>query len=168
MWKALGPEIPKYFWIGKGYTASAADYYLTAQAVRFGLARDFETSVVAGDYHNGPLSLLIPFGIWGVLAFLFFIGASLHVLFQNYRHGDPNVRNVNVFLLGFFLTRLVFFLSVFGGIHADFPILAGLVAFSISLNGGVCRERVPVEPAAEPARVPAVRAGPRRWMPVRP
>jgi hypothetical protein len=167
MWKVLRPEISRYFWIGKGYTATAADYYLSSQAMRLGLASDFEISVVAGDYHNGPLSLIIPFGIWGVLAFLFFVGASFHVLLQNYRHGNPAVKHINVFLLGFFITRLVFFMSVFGGIHSDFPILAGVVAFSISLNGGVCRMRSPVEALPEPTPVLPARARPRRWMPVR-
>jgi O-antigen ligase len=167
MRKAIAPEIPKHFWVGKGYTASAADYYLTTQAMRMGLLRDFEGSMIAGDYHNGPLSLIIPFGIWGLLAFLFFIGASLHVLIRNYRHGDPEVQHINTFLLAFFLTRVVFFFSVFGAIHSDISILAGLVAFSISLNGGVCRARIPAGANRGPAPELAARAHPRRWMPVR-
>src|SRR5207244_1581023 len=113
MWQAIGPEIPRYLWVGKGFTTSPADQYLTFQAVRLGLVRDFEASMVAGDYHNGPLSLIIPFGIWGVLAFLFFLGACFHVLFRNYRYGDPAAKHINTFLLAFFLTRAVFFFFVF-------------------------------------------------------
>ncbi len=168
MWEVIGKEIPKYFWIGKGYTGSAADQYLTAQAVRLGLVRNFEGSMIAGDYHSGPLSLIVPFGIWGVLVFLLFSWACLHVLMRNYRHGDPAVKHINTFLLAFFLTRLGSFLFVFGAVHLDVPAFAGLVAFSISLNGGVCRARAPVSAKPEPAPAPAARAHPRRWMPVRP
>jgi hypothetical protein len=30
----------------------------------------------AGDYHNGPLSILIPFGLFGMIAFLWLLGAG--------------------------------------------------------------------------------------------
>ncbi|MEY2409246.1 MAG: hypothetical protein QOF48_1916, partial [Verrucomicrobiota bacterium] len=158
---------PKYFWIGKGYTATAADYYLTTQAVRLGLMRDFEGSVVAGDYHNGPLSLIIPFGIWGLLAFLFFVAASLHVVVHNFRYGEPARKHINTFLLAFFMTKVVFFFFVFGAVQLDVPALAGIVAFSISLNGGVCRVRVQAPALEAPVSVPVPRRQPRRWMPVR-
>ena len=167
MWKTIAPEIPRYFWIGKGFTATAADYYLTSQAVRLGLLRDFENSMIAGDYHSGPLSIIIPFGIWGVLAFLFLIGASLHVLTRNYRHGDPAVRHINTFLLAYFLTRVISFVFMFGAAHIDIPALAGLAAFSMSLNGGLCRVRVPVRESSAPAPAVPARAHPRRWMPAR-
>lgn len=156
MWGILVGEIPKYFWVGKGYTASAADYYLTQQAMRMGLARDYESSLLAGDYHNGPLSVIIPFGVWGAIAFLFFLGASFHVLYRNYRHGDPAVRHVNTFLLAAFTSKCIFFFVVFGAVHLDLHVFIGFVAFSISLNGGVCRQRALAEapaPIAEPSPV---------------
>jgi len=28
---------------------------------------------LAGDYHNGPLSVIIPFGVFGVIAFVWFL-----------------------------------------------------------------------------------------------
>ncbi len=139
MWQVLWPEVPKYFWIGKGYTASATDYYLASESARRGLGQDYEASLIAGDYHSGPLSIMVPFGIFGVLAFIFFLAASLRVLHLNYRDGHPRLKLINTFLYSCFIVRVIFFLAVFGGIHVDIVTFAGLVGLSISLNGGVAR-----------------------------
>jgi O-antigen ligase len=141
MWQALAPEIPQHYWLGKGYTASAADYYLAQESVRRGLSSDHELTILSGDYHNGPLSILIPFGIWGVLAFLAFTIAALRVLYLNHRDGDPALQRINTFLFSYFIAKLVFFFTVFGALHIDIATFLGVVGLSISLNGGVVRER---------------------------
>ena len=148
MWEVvLKEEVPNHILIGKGYTASATDYWLSMEAFRRGYTADFEMSVIAGDYHNGPLSILIPFGIWGVLA----IGAFLYVagqsLWRNYRYGDPELHRINTFLLAYFWARLLFFMTVFGGISMDFWHFAGIAAMSLALNHGVGK---PGERAARP------------------
>ncbi len=154
MWQVLVPEIPKYLLVGKGYTASPADYYFAVESSRRGLVRDYETSLVAGDYHNGPLSVIIPFGIWGVIAFAGFVWASLKVLYLNYKNGPPHLRLINTFLLSAFIGRLIFFFSVFGAISLDLTLMAGLVGLGISMNGGVVRKsasRTVEEPAVQPS-----------------
>ena len=150
MWQILVPDIPKYFWIGKGYTASATDYYFAAESTRRGLVLDYEISLVAGDYHNGPLSLLIPFGIWGVIAFAGFVWAGLKVLYLNYKNSPPELKLINTFLLSAFIGRLIFFFSVFGAISLDLTLMAGLVGIGISMNGGVLRKPATAA-VAEPA-----------------
>lgn len=160
MWKVLLPEIPKYLWVGKGFTASASDYYLTQQAMRFGFLNDFEGSLLAGDYHNGPLSVIIPFGIWGAMAFLLLVGASFHVLFQNYRYGDSSVRHINTFLFATLISRSLFFFFIFGAVQLEIQAIIGLVGFSISLNGGVCRQRVNEPVVAKKASPSPVRIRP--------
>ena len=159
MWQVLIPEIPKYFWIGKGYTASAADYYFAAESGRRGLAKDYEVSLVAGDYHNGPLSLIIPFGIWGVITFLGFVWAALKVLYLNYKNGPPHLKLINTFLLSAFIGRLIFFFSVFGAISLDLTLMAGLVGLGISMNGGVARKpaAAPVTKSPAPSSVASFR-----------
>lgn len=151
MWRVLTPEIPKYFWLGKGFTASATDYYLVQESVKRGLSRDFEMMILSGDYHNGPLSILIPFGIWGLLAFLAFLVAATRVLYRNYRYGDPLLRRINTLLFSFFVAKLIFFLGVFGAIHLDMAIFAGIVGLSVSINGGMCQP-TPLQPrSAKPS-----------------
>jgi hypothetical protein len=139
MWRVLWLEIGEYFWIGKGYTASATDYYLAYESAKRGYGADYEMSKLAGDYHSGHFSIIIPFGIFGMLAIVCFIFAGLHVLFCNYRAGPPRLKLLNTFLLAAFIARVVFFFSVFGAIHSDLIILVGLVGLSISMNGGVMK-----------------------------
>ena len=146
MWERAWPDVPKHFWVGKGYTASASHYYLTQQATRYGMAEDFELSLIAGDYHNGLLSILIPFGIFGVIAFLAFLWAGFRVLRYNFRNGSAGLKVINAFLLSSFIVRTIFFFAVFGGISGDILTLVGLVGFSLALNNGVCRKPAAAQP----------------------
>ena len=100
---------------------------------------------MAGDYHNGPLSVIIPFGVAGMIGWLRFLWASLRVIYQNYQFGDPAYHRINTFLFAYFLVKAVFFFTVFGGLGSDIIMFTGLVGLSVSLNGGV----------AKPAFVPA-------------
>src|SRR2546428_13711322 len=54
---------------------------------------------LVGDYHNGPISVISPFGIFGVLAFGWFLVAGLRALHRNYQFGHPAYRQMNRFLL---------------------------------------------------------------------
>jgi hypothetical protein len=142
MWKTALPEIPGYLLLGKGFAIDPTDLQLTLAGWQRQVGGG---SYVSGDYHNGVLSLIIPLGIWGVIGFLWFLAASLHVLYRNYRYGDPSLRMVNTFLLALFVTRSVTYLFVFGSFFSDMPIFCGLIGFSVSLNGGVSK------PAPAPA-----------------
>ena len=148
MWQVLLPEVPKYFWLGKGYALNPAELYLAAQAERLGLARNYEVSIVSGGYHNGPLSLIIPFGIFGLIGFLWLIGAGLWVLHRNYRYGDPQVQLANTFLLAYFATRTIVFLFVFGAVESELYKFTAVLALSVAINRGV---RKPVEDLPKPS-----------------
>ena len=105
-----------------------------------------EGAELAGDYHNGPLSVIVPFGIPGVIAFVWFWWACLKVLRQNYLFGDPAFRRVNTFLLAYFIAKIVSFTAVFGGFYSDLAGFTGLVALSVSINGGMARKTVVPQP----------------------
>jgi hypothetical protein len=109
---------------------------------RFRTVSGQEGTMLAGDYHNGPLSVIIPFGLFGTVAFFWFLWAGFRVTYQNYQFGDPAYRRVNTFLFAFYVVRVVFFLTVFGALVADLVMFAGLVGLSISLNGGVAKPAV--------------------------
>jgi hypothetical protein len=140
MWSVVYPEIPKYLLLGKGYSIDPVDLYLTEEAVRTGVINNYETAIVAGDYHNGPLSVLIPFGVFGAIAVLWLLGAGIKVLSWNYRYGDARLRQVNMVLFAFFVTLCFFFFFVFGAISSQLAMFLGILGFSVSLNGGVCRK----------------------------
>lgn len=136
MWKVVTKRIPDYFWLGKGYAVDPADLYFTNESMKRGYAEGFDWAITAGDYHNGPLSIILPFGIFGVLAFVWFCWASIRVLWRNMRQGDAEIRNINVFLFSLFVSRVVFFTFFFGSLESDLWPLASVVGISLALNGG--------------------------------
>ena len=144
MWKILLPDLPQYLFLGKGYALSPVDLYLTHQATLKGLSADVENSMVAGDYHSGPLSVYIPLGSPGLLAFLAFLVTGWSVLKANFRYGDPALRKINTFLLAFFVARVIFFFLIFGAISTDLYIFTGTIGLSVALNGGVARKPGPL------------------------
>jgi hypothetical protein len=141
MWKVAVLDIPKYFWIGKGYAINPTDMFLTGESVLRGMNASYEGSLVAGDYHNGPLSVQLPFGIFGSITFLWFLVGGLWVLRRNFRYGDPEIKNINTFLYAYFIARAVYFMVLFGALFQDLAIFTGTVGLSIAMNRGVRSER---------------------------
>lgn len=147
MWGELLPQIPKYLLLGKGYGFVSGDFqfmgrsaFHTNDPLQGGLG-------LSSDYHSGWLSVLVIFGLWGMIAFLWFAVAGIYVLYCNYRYGDASLRTVNTFLLATFVVRFLLFMSVSGtGLHMDLYAFVGWLGLGISLNGGVCRQ-----PAFQPA-----------------
>ena len=134
MWQELLPDVPKYFFAGKGFAIDPTELAFAEQnTMRFGLG--YGGSKAAGDYHNGPLSLVIPLGVWGVIGFIWFCIAAVKYLHHQYRYGNAELHRINTFLLAYFLARLVLFIFVFGGFFSDLFIFTGLIGFSVSLNG---------------------------------
>jgi hypothetical protein len=105
---------------------------------------------LAEDYHSGPLSVVIPLGIWGAIAFLWFLIAGVRVVYANYHYGDPALNTANSFLLAAFVAQIIFFLFVFGDLSNDMLKFCGLLGLSVSLNGGMCRPARAREIARQP------------------
>jgi|GEM_PF-5895135 len=99
MWEKLIPQIPKYFWLGKGYGISAQDLEQNMEGMAAGTDAS-DSSAMVGDYHNGPLSVIISFGIFGAIGFLWLAGAGLNVLLKNYKYGPPELLIANRFVNG--------------------------------------------------------------------
>ncbi|MEO6034878.1 MAG: O-antigen ligase family protein [Verrucomicrobiota bacterium] len=136
IWRRVLPEVPQYLFLGKGYAISSRDLSIMIGAAGIDT---MEIATLAGDYHNGPLSLIMPLGIWGVIGFVWFIIASLKVLSKNYRFSPPSILNLNRFLLVYFIAHVFYFFFIFGSLHSDLAFFAGIVGLSTSLNGGVRR-----------------------------
>jgi O-antigen ligase len=160
MWRVLLDEIPKYFWLGKGYAINPSDLYLSDVSVKLGVYTPWDAAIIAGDYHNGPLTLIIPFGIFGVLTFVAFLIAGGRVLWKNYRYGDPSIQNINTFLLSLFAARVLFYCFIFGAFYIDIAVFAGIIGLSVAMNEGV-REA----PSAVRVEAPVPQRGPIRRLP---
>lgn len=146
MWKVVIPDVPKYLILGKGYSFSGTDFILTQEATKRGLYTAYEETLVSGNYHNGILTILIPFGLGGLLGFGWFCIASLKVLRRNLLYGDPALRLTNTFLYSYFIARLGFYIFFYGQFDSDLLLFVGILGFSLSLNNGV----------ASPARMTSV------------
>jgi hypothetical protein len=142
IWQVVVPQIPQYLLLGKGYVISGADYSFITDSAFTAWRADDLAATIAGDYHNGPLSVIVPFGIWGAIAFLWVLAAGLRVLWRNYRHGRAELRVVNTYLLSAYIVVVVTFMFVFGSFYSGFVGIAGLLGFAVALNGGVAGPRV--------------------------
>jgi hypothetical protein len=144
IWKHLVPQIPHYLLVGKGLGFSASELQsLTTVNPGTGVGDTTVEGVeLVADYHNGPLSVIIPFGIFGTIGFLWFLIASLQVLRKNYLYGVPQFRRFNTFIYGFFIAKTIFFFTVFGSFYSELAYFTGLVGLSISLNGGVAKRMI--------------------------
>ncbi len=146
MWEEVLPDVPHYLILGKGYSFDPKDVDIARMSLRS--TSSAESCEVVGDYHNGLLSVILPFGILGVVSFFWFIAAAGRVFYLNFKFGDPALHNINTFLLAFYIAKFIFFLTVFGSLYVDLATFAGLVGLSISLNGGVSQRQAEVlEPA---------------------
>ncbi len=146
MWKALLPQIPKHLLLGKGYAISMEDFQMMGQDSAFQSADAGQQALALSmDYHNGPLSVILPFGIWGVIVFTWFLIASVRIMYLNYRYGDPELQLLNTFLFNAYVIACVDFVFLFGGLADGMSGFTGMLGLSICLNRGVCR--APVRPA---------------------
>jgi O-antigen ligase len=146
MWRRVWQEVPHYLWKGKGYNLNPHDMGLVEEAMRQGHVSGYELALFAGDYHSGPLSVLMPFGIYGAVAFLMLFGTGGWVLWRNWRHGRGELVNVNRFLLALYGAKIIFFMTVFGSASSDLAGFLGIIGLGVSLNHGVATP--PTEVAA--------------------
>jgi hypothetical protein len=153
MWQAVLPQVPQYLLLGKGLAMTPEDVLsgMDDESRRSG-EDQWATAARAGDYHNGPLSVVIPFGIWGAIAFGWFALSGLRVLLNNYRYGDPYLRTYNALILADYSTRLVMFLFVVGSFYSDITQFAGWIGFSVALNGGMARPATAPSPTPVPTK----------------
>jgi hypothetical protein len=154
MWEEVSKMVPRYLLIGKGYSIDRDEIFALTEAGRVGaVVNSYEGSMLAGDYHSGPLSVIIPFGLPGVIGFLWVLVSGYRVLSRNYRFGDVQLRRINRLLLSCFLTRCFCFFFIFGALSTELCVFTGLCGFSVCLNGGIRRRAAP-----KPMPAPVTRA----------
>jgi O-antigen ligase len=148
MWTQVWPDVPRYLFRGKGFGLDSGDLYLAGVAERRYQSEALAGTITAGDYHNGPLSILIPLGIYGMIAFVWFLIAAMRVLHLNWKYGDPAHQRVNALLLAAFVAHAIFFFVGFGAISSDMVVFVGLLGLGVALNGADAYQPAPVEEVA--------------------
>jgi hypothetical protein len=144
IWRALLPQIPNYLLIGKGYAFSAEIYNeeMGANSIFHGqkvIDASQNALALSSDFHSGPLSLIIPFGIWGVLLWLWYLIAGFFVVWRNYRNGNPDLGFINRYLYVVFIVKCITFVFIFGDLVGDMAGYAAIIGLSIALNHGIGR-----------------------------
>lgn len=154
MWRIVAPEVPKYLFLGKGYAFDSTDLYLSNIGRERGFSPAYEQAMITSDYHNGILTLIIPLGIYGFVAFLAFCWGALRALYANFRYGDPELKQINTFLLALFATKVFWYFVPYGEFYLDLMTFTGIIGLSLTLNGGVRKKAlaaVPEPTVPEPA-----------------
>ncbi len=144
IWRIVLPQVPDYLLVGKGLAYSGSELTHAQAMIDRNMFRAYEWALVGGWYHNGPLSVIMFFGIPGVLAFGWFIVASIKLFHANYKWSPPELRRLNTFLYALFLVRLVFFLLFYGQIELDLISFTSIVGLSVAVNRGIRRRESPV------------------------
>jgi hypothetical protein len=148
LWGMLWPQVPQYLLLGKGCAIDPSEMYLVSYAAKhLNILQDDEW-LLMGAYHSGPLTILIQFGGFAALAFLWFITACFRTLYYHFRNGPPELRLVNTFLLSYFAMRIIYFLFIYGHFAEDFFIFTGLIGLSVSINGNM-KKAVTVQEAPQ-------------------
>jgi hypothetical protein len=141
MWADVWPKVPQYLLLGKGYTLSAQEMSYMGGGAFAGLGTGLDQSqdglAISMDYHNGPLSTLMPFGIWGMISYLWVTLAAIFVLYRNWRYGDAEIKTVNAFLMALPLQTFIGYFFLFGAYSNDVGTFAKLAGFSVALNWGI-------------------------------
>jgi hypothetical protein len=140
MWKALLPQVPKHLLLGKGYAISPEDWGAEMGAGAAVQSADPAQQALAlsSDYHNGPLSVVLPFGIWGVLTMVWFFAGSIWVVYRNYRFSPPELQPLNAFLFATYVWAIVSFYG--SSLATGMSVFTGVLGLSVAINRGVRRE----------------------------
>lgn len=136
LWEALLQDVPKYLMLGKGLAISARDMDWAETMARFG-GKSWDYAYITGEHHNGFLSVILSFGLWGLLAFLWLIGAGLWMLWRNWRYGRRDLVNINAVLLSIYICWILLFFSYWGTLYWLLRDFTGLLGLSVALNYGV-------------------------------
>ena len=143
MWADVWPKVPQYLLLGKGYALHAEDFAAMGGGAFAGLGTGRDQSqdglAISMDYHNGPLSTLMPFGVWGMISYLWVTLATLFVLYRNWRYGDAEIKTVNAFIMALALQTFIGYFFLFGAYSSDIGTFAKLAGFSVALNWGIKR-----------------------------
>lgn len=156
MWLQALPKVKEHLWLGEGLAISPDELYMSSVNVSTGYGIQAETSSTAGDYHSGPLSVLIPFGVWGMLAFLWLGWVGIRFLRRQIVMGPPRLQTINRLLFASFVTNVICFFAVFGDLTTNLAQLVGLLGLAASLNGGATQQPTM---ASEDTEVPTLDHG---------
>jgi hypothetical protein len=121
LWREGLKKLPEYWLVGKGYAFSEKEAVAVSGANR--ATDEITWAIVTSSYHNGPISLLLGLGVFGLL-----IGLGLMVAIAG-RHrrllkrpwNDPRLKQCHQVVFAMYLVQMTVFLTIYGDVQVSFP-----------------------------------------------
>jgi O-Antigen ligase len=161
-------EVPKFWLTGKGL-AFHPGKLVDQSEVQVDPWIELNNYIVTNDYHNGPLVLLVVFGIQGliVVILLFFFGFRRGLRFLRMEWGDPCLRNYFLVYFTLYSVGVLGFIFIYGDLQGS---LQGLLTNLVVMELLVASDpRLSLTPSAPEVRRlvhrPAARTVPRVAIP---
>jgi len=130
VWRQALRMLPDYWLLGRGFASEASGIHAIDNLL--GLDRDqVGAALVAHNYHNGPLGVLLDLGVFGlvlVLAMLV-IGAVRYYRLTQHPWRDSYLAWLHKLVLAKFLTSFVIFLFIYGDTRTMLPDLLLTMVF---------------------------------------
>lgn len=122
LWREGMKKLPNYWLVGKGYAFSEKEAVAVSGANR--ATDEISWAIVTSSYHNGPISLLLGLGIFGLL-----IGIGLMIAIAG-RHGrflkkpwnDPKLKQCHQVIYAMYVVQVAVFLTIYGDVQISFPV----------------------------------------------
>ena len=127
VWSRAMEDIPNYLFLGQGIAFDPRELYSNIAAGTF----IREWAFITHSYHQGVLSLILIFGIPGLVlgVALLFLGLLRHIrLFRQLEWRDSFIRRIYVVILYLYGVQVVKYLIIYGDVHVSFPHILFLLA----------------------------------------
>jgi hypothetical protein len=122
LWREGIKTLPDYWLVGKGYAFSEKEAIGVTGANQ--ATDQIAWALVTSSYHNGPLSLLIGLGVFGLLIGVALMIAvclrHLRALRQPWHH--PALRQCHQAIYALLLVNVIIFFTIYGDVQASFPV----------------------------------------------
>ncbi len=149
LWKDTLAEIPKYFWLGKGFAYSGElEMALDVRRLsNYGLW----WAKVQSAYHQGVLSLLVGLGLPGLLTGIAFLVSLCrrHYRFWRQKLVSPEFAPLHYALLVLLLIETAIYFLVYGDVFVSFPRLCLIGAITEGVYRSGRLENQPVMATGE-------------------
>lgn len=121
VWILALQEVPKYLWVGRGLAFDRSDASAASSAHL--MSGEANWAIVQGYFHNGWLSLLILFGVVGlVVGFTMLITvAARHARLTRKSWNRPELQRYHRVLTAWLLLQVGSYWVVYGDVQVSFP-----------------------------------------------
>lgn len=153
LWGRAIKEIPNYLLIGQGLAFDSREILSLLGSDSY--VREW--ALVTHCYHQGILSLLLIFGVPGLVAGLVILASAFfrhYRLFHSYAWNDNRLQRIHKVMLCVLVTQIVKYILVYGDVHVSFPTC---FFFMVILEGLYRSDLVMTKPPPADARPEASR-----------